>query len=158
MLFLLLVVALSATSILYQHGDIVIGVLLFLAPYAAACIAVAYRIAERLASEEWVEPSYPEEPASEELAHTPEHGRLALNPYAGNEPVLLRKRVEEAGRQHGEEEDPCGDIDILEVMEKLDRDPKAREQLHMYMECRARWFLERFHEWEKQHGLRVEER
>jgi len=91
LLFLVLVVVLFATGLLEKHGDVVIGMLLFFIPYTVACIAIAYRIAERLAPEEWVEPSYPEEPeASEEYRHV-EPGRPRWNPYAGNEPVLLRR-------------------------------------------------------------------
>ena len=49
LLFLALIVALASAGVLDRYGDTALGVLLFFIPYAAACIALGYRIAERLA-------------------------------------------------------------------------------------------------------------
>jgi len=158
LLFLVLVVVLSATGILYRYGDIAVGILLFLAPYAAACIALGYRIAERLSPLEWVEPSYPEEPEASEEYTPVEPSRLRWNPYAGNEPVPLQRGGPRPSKP-GIEEDPCGGDELIDLLlERGADDPEAERLLHEYMECRAKLLLERLDEPEKSAGVRVKGR
>jgi len=152
LLFLGLLLLLSATGILYKHGDLMFSLLFFLVPYAAACIAIAYRVAERLTPVEWVEPEYPEE----EPVYSPGHSRPRLNPYADTRPVLLRREEPDKKATEQQEEDPCGGDELLDLLlERGTEDPEAEKKLHEYMECKARYFIERFEEWEKQHGVMV---
>lgn len=160
LLFFGLLIVLSVSGFLYSHGDLLFSLLLFLAPYGVACVAIAYRVAERLSPVEWVEPEYHDVEPEAGGEYMPVESRPRWNPYASSRPVLLRRKpvIEEVrSREAQREEDPCGDIDIIELMERLDNDPRARKQLHKYMECRARWFLEHFEEFERQHGIRVPE-
>ena len=121
LLFLVLLVALGASGYFYGHEEAVLTVLLFLVPYAVACVYIAYRVAGRLAPEEWEESEYPEEPGP---GYTGEPGygdyglwdagepRPQWNPYADDTPLLLR-------REPAEEDSPG----------KEDLEEKARETL-----------------------------
>ena len=144
LVFLVLLVALASAGALDRYGDLALGVLLFLAPYAAACIALGYRISERLSPVEWVEPSYPEEhEAGGEPVYSPGHSRPRLNPYADTRPVIVRrgKPVVEGteSKEAQRKEDPCGGDELLDLLlERGTEDPEAEKKLHEYMECRAR--------------------
>jgi len=158
LLFLGLLLVLGASGALYSRGDLLFSLLFFLVPYAVACVAIAYRIAERLSSVEWVEPSYPEEYEGhvgyEE--YRPIDSRLVWNPYASDKPLLLRRGGPSKPETREKEEDPCGGDQLIDLLlEKDTEDPEVEKRLREYMECRSRWFIEHFEEYEKGTGIRI---
>ncbi len=161
LVFLGLLILLSATGILYRHGDLLFSLLFFIVPYGVACVAIAYRVAEKLSPVEWVEPEYHDVEPGAAGEYKPIESRPRWSPYANNEPALLRRKpvVEEIrGREAQREKDPCsGDIIDL-LLEKSPDDPEVEKKLHEYMECRTKLFIERFHEWERKHGIPVNRR
>ena len=170
LVFLGLLLLLAGTGLLYSHGDFLFSLLFFLVPYGVACVAIAYRLAERLSPVEWVEPEYGDvEPAGGDPMPVEGPGRPrwspapprrggARGPGHGEPPVLEERRGERRGETGGggEERGPCGGNDIIDVLLERD-DPEAQRRLTEYMECRARLFIERFDEFERGHGLRVDE-
>ena len=162
LLFLGLLVVLGVSGALYSHGDLLFSLLFFLVPYGVACVAIAYRVAERLSPVEWVEPEYHDvEPEAYGEQVSLEPGRPRLNPYADSRPVLLRREekpaIEEAREAQRKEEDPCGGDQLIDLLlEKDTEDPEVEKKLREYMECRTRYFIEHFEEYEKRTGIKVD--
>jgi hypothetical protein len=53
--------------------------------------------------------------------------------------------------------DPCGGSELIDLLlERGTEDPEAERRLREYIECRARYFIEHFEEFESQHGIRIE--
>ncbi len=158
LLFLAMLLVLGGSGLLYRHGDLLFSLLFFLVPYGVACVAIAYRIAERLSPVEWVEPSYPEEheePGGYE-EYSPVGSRPRWNLYADSRPVLLRRGGSSKPETGEKEEDPCGGDQLIDLLlEKDAEDPEVEKKLREYMECRTRYFIEHFEEYEKRTGIRV---
>ena len=149
LLFLGLLIVLGVSGALYSHGDLLFSLLFFLVPYAAACIVLGYRIAEKLSPVEWVEPGSFEQ-------HGLVYSRPRWNPYADSRPVLLRRGGSSKPETREKEEDPCGGDQLIDLLlEKDAEDPEVEKKLREYMECRTRYFIEHFEEFEKQHGIHV---
>ena len=157
LLFLGLLIVLGVSGALYSHGDLLFSLLFFLVPYGVACVAIAYRITERLSPVEWVEPEYHDvEPGSFEAYRPIEPGRPQWNPYADSRPMLLRRGGSSKPETKEKEEDPCGGDKLIDLLlEKDAEDPEVEKRLREYMECRTRYFIEHFEEYEKRTGIKI---
>ena len=159
LMFLGLLVLLTVTGLLYSRDDVLYSLLFFLVPYGVACVAIAYRIAERLSPVEGVEPSYPEEheePKGYE-EYSPVDSRPRWNPYVDSRPVLLRRGESSRPETREKEEDPCGGDQLIDLLLKKGAEsPEVEKKLREYMECRTRYFIEHFEEYERRTEIRVD--
>lgn len=87
----------------------------------------------------------------------PEERPAKPRPRAGGgSEAQPRPHAREGERGEEKEGDPCGSDIIDLLLESGEDDPEVERRLREYMECRAKWFLEHFEEWEKRTGIRVE--
>lgn len=154
LVFLGLLILLSATGILYKHGDLLFSLLFFIAPYAAACTAIAYRIAEKLSPVEWVEPEYPDiEPGSYET-YKPVEFSLQWNSYVNESFIIIRREHVIRNQDAISPKGSCNGDDIVNLL--MNNDPRVKKKLREYMEKQARKHIRSFRKWERTHGVKVE--